>query len=322
MSRKNNHSKRRYVISDFMIILVVLAVLLVTNILDGPAAVRIPVGVITVLVLPGYAITAALFPRKLQQPDESSLRVQSQQGGITFIERAALSVGVSLAVVALAGIGLDWLFGQITAPILLDGVLGIIVVSVGTGVFCRRQVPDGQQYAPSVSLSRARRLTRLDGLSVLLAVSVLFAGGAVAFAAMGTENSEALTELYFVADADDEEYPTTFAPGTAQEVSLEVGNLEGKTMTYSVVGELQQVERQNQTVLVTDRMEIYREQLTVGDGETVRIDTSVEPNTAAGTYRLIYLLYRGDAPSNPQITTAYREVHLWVEVTEPTGGGL
>jgi uncharacterized membrane protein len=31
--------------------------------------------------------------------------------------------------------------------------------------------------------------------------------------------------------------------------------------------------------------------------------------------RLIYLLYRGDAPAAPSTATAYREVHLWVNVT-------
>jgi uncharacterized membrane protein len=36
--------------------------------------------------------------------------------------------------------------------------------------------------------------------------------------------------------------------------------------------------------------------------------------------RLAYLLYKGEAPPEPTVENAYREVHLWVNVTEAPDG--
>jgi len=38
-----------------------------------------------------------------------------------------------------------------------------------------------------------------------------------------------------------------------------------------------------------------------------------------GNYRLVYLLYRGEPPAEPRIDNAYRELHLWINVSSPTG---
>ncbi|MGB3943467.1 MAG: DUF1616 domain-containing protein, partial [Methanothrix sp.] len=55
--------------------------------------VRVPVGLVMVLFLPGYALIAALFPR---------------DDDLDGIERVALSFGLSIAVVPLIGLGLNY----------------------------------------------------------------------------------------------------------------------------------------------------------------------------------------------------------------------
>src|SRR5512136_1855199 len=55
--------------------------------------VRVPLGLVMVLFLPGYTLIAALFPRK---------------DDLDGIERLALSLGLSIAVVPLIGLGLNY----------------------------------------------------------------------------------------------------------------------------------------------------------------------------------------------------------------------
>src|SRR3990172_13196127 len=58
-----------------------------------PAPARVALGVPFVLVLPGYALVAAIFPRR---------------DDLDLLERAALSVGLSAAVIPLLGLALNY----------------------------------------------------------------------------------------------------------------------------------------------------------------------------------------------------------------------
>ena len=78
-----------------------------------------------VLFVPGYAIVAVLFPEAGatagavgEGPDGSA---RSTDPGLTYVERAALSFGVSIAVVPLVGLVLNVTpFGIQLAPVLLS----------------------------------------------------------------------------------------------------------------------------------------------------------------------------------------------------------
>src|SRR5690606_26719942 len=70
-----------------------LAVLLLTLTPLSSLFLRIPIGLLMVLFVPGYVLIAALFPKK---------------GDLDGIERIALSFGLSIAVVPLIGLGLNY----------------------------------------------------------------------------------------------------------------------------------------------------------------------------------------------------------------------
>ena len=348
----NKQSATGYGVSDLTFVFAAATLMAAVVVFDGPPVVRIPLGIVSVLVLPGYALTAALFPRgPTTLPDEqSALGIQSPQQGISLIERAVLSVGSSLALVVVSGLVLGRFLGDVSTETLLAGVLTITLLSVIIAMGSRRRVPNENRYAPSVSLGSIRAASRPTALTVVVAVSVLFAGGAVAYAELGDDQSASITELYFVGDSDaadrDETYPTTFVRGEPQPVSIAVSNSEGHETTYTVIGELQEVDQQDGAVIVENRTELSREQVSLADGETHQLNTTVEPdldssnvtsdnatsgnatatnvtsnNETADEYRLVYLLYRGDPPQEPQIANAYREIHLWITVVDPPIAG-
>ncbi|MGD0952643.1 MAG: DUF1616 domain-containing protein [Methanotrichaceae archaeon] len=81
-------------------------------------------GLVTVLFLPGYALIAALFPRK---------------DDIDSIERVALSFGLSIAVVPLIGLGLNYTpWGIRLVPVVISLCLFTVMMSVAAHLrrFC------------------------------------------------------------------------------------------------------------------------------------------------------------------------------------------
>jgi len=84
--------------------------------------VRVVLGLLLLLFMPGYSLTAILFPRKYD---------------LDGIERVALSFGLSIVVVSLLGLGLNYTpFGIKLAPTLI--VLSIFTISLSLGTWIRR----------------------------------------------------------------------------------------------------------------------------------------------------------------------------------------
>jgi len=97
--------------------------------------VRIVLGLLLVLFLPGYSLIAALFPGK---------------DDLDGIERIALSFGLSIAVVPLLGLALNYTpFGIRLVPILV--VLSVFTVSLAVVAGVRRQgLPEGERFVVRV----------------------------------------------------------------------------------------------------------------------------------------------------------------------------
>lgn len=107
---------------DDLLICIVLALLLIALVIFFPDSLaRKILGLIFVLFLPGYAATAALFPENDQ---------------IDGIERVALTFGLSIAIVPLIGLALNFTPWGIRLDPILASVSGFIVFASlvgGTG---------------------------------------------------------------------------------------------------------------------------------------------------------------------------------------------
>jgi len=97
--------------------------------------VRIILGLLLVLFLPGYSLIAALFPAK---------------DDLDGIERIALSFGLSIAVVPLLGLALNYTpLGIRLAPVLV--VLSMFTVSLAVVAGVRRQgLSEGERFVVGV----------------------------------------------------------------------------------------------------------------------------------------------------------------------------
>lgn len=304
---------------------------------------RIVLGLPLVLFLPGYAFIAALFPEAGERPssddtergdggsEQSSSRIGNlQHRGIDGLERVVLSFGLSIAIVPLIGLVLNFTpWGIRLLPVLL-GISGFTVLVAVVATIRRWELPADERFVVPYRdwLAAGRREffqpdTRTDSLlNVLLVLSIVLAMTSVAYAIAVPKPGEDFTECYLLTEDDDgelvaDDYPTEFVMGESKSIVIGIGNQEHETTLYSVVIELQRVRFVGNETRVRGAVELNRLTSRVDHNETRHIPYQVRPTLNGTRLRLAFLLYQEVPPPEPTVENAYRELHLWINVSKP-----
>lgn len=337
---------------DILLVSTVLVATVLAVALDVPGIVRVPLALTTTLFVPGYTATIALFPagtpRGMTSPSwEADQPVPEPENGITTVERTVLSVGLSTAIILLVGLFVNAVIGAVTVWTLLLGLVGSTLGVLPIALIRRHRTSQEHRFLPLASglLTGENRPIfnswKSIVMSTVLAISILFAAGAVMYSEGGTgvgplnpegsgeisssnqQSNVSVTEFYFLADGPVDEnrtdrYPTEFTAGDSQTVSLAIGNREGEPLNYSVVGQIHRVQGDD-TVTVVQQWRVPNDDVVdVPAGDRREINDTVTPLSHGENLRLVYLLYTESPPDTPTITNAYREIHVWITVTEPS----
>jgi uncharacterized membrane protein len=319
---------------------VVLGTLLTVSVIFLPVInetpLRVVVGLPFVLFIPGYAFIAALFPEAGESPtsekeaDDREDDPYEDRTGIDGIERVALAFGTSIAIVPLLGLVLNFTPWGIRLVPIVVAISGFTLAVTAIAAQRRWDLPPEERfripYERWLADARAELFepdSQTDAaLNVLLAISVVLAVASVGYAVAVPQQGESFSEFYLLTEDENgdlvaDEYPTEFTRGESRTLVVGIGNHEHERTNYSVVVELHRVQVQNNStsVLAVEELDRYRTQL--ASNETWHLKHNVTPTMTGRDLRLTYLLYRGDAPANPSVDTAYRELHLWINVTEP-----
>jgi uncharacterized membrane protein len=316
-------------ISDLVVMfgftLLTAATVLLPSLAGSP--VRTFCGLLFTLFVPGYALLALLFP---ERSTEDSLALAedvqlSLRTGLTDLERVVLAFGASLALAVLVGLSVEvspWDLGL--QPILI-GSTSLTIASVFGAAIRRSRTPSSRRFDPHLlgalhagwkrhfrSPSRTEKI-----FNVILVVVVLVA----VYSFVAPQDPNGLTEFYLLSEQENgtlsgQSYQTELVQGEPQTYVVGIGNYEGEQTTYTVIVELQRG-TENGTGPAAER-ELDRFEVTVGDNRTERVSHSVEPTVTGDRLRVTYLLYRDAVPSNPTPANAYRELHLLVDVSEPS----
>ncbi|WP_252699667.1 DUF1616 domain-containing protein [Natronosalvus vescus] len=308
---------------------------------------RVPLGLAFVLFVPGYVFIAALFPEAGAPPTESTdeasatesdpdapestgLLDATSRDGIDGIERVALSFGLSIAIVPLIGLALNFTPWGIRLTPIMVAVTGFVLVSTAVGAWRRWQLPADERFAvPYRAWYRAGRSelfepeTRLDGvLNVLLVLSIVLAISTVAFAILVPPQGEQFSAVYILTEDDDGElvaanYPTEVVHGESAEIVLGVDNHEHRTVEYTVVALEQTVETDGNETIVTEQRELTRFHPQLAHNESWHHTHEFEPTIVGEDVRIMWLLFPdGDVPAEPSADDTEYSVHLWVDVLE------
>jgi len=309
--------------------LVVLAYLVVVDLatMGGvfPPAARAVVALPLVVFLPGYALVAALFPRTTASVPDGEPHAPfagAVEGVLSPTERVVLSFGTSLAVLPLVGLvnsAADLGFGT---SALLGTVNSVVVFSLAVGVVRRLRAPPGERvaFSPrswSAAVGRlfARQSRAETALTVAVLAAVLVATGSLGFALVAPADGESYTTVTLLTENESGDlvaggYPANLTGESPASFVVGVANHEGQRTAYTVVTELQSVRVADGSTTVVEDRELARTNRTVAAGDTWYADQSVSaaPGLTGERLRLRFFVYRGSAPTDPAVGTAYEYV--------------
>lgn len=319
---------------DVVLGIVWLALAYGATFLSAGSPVRIFATLATLLVLPGYALTTALFPATSQRSGGSILGGTENGTGTRFSEnieglpslpdpdRAALSFGLSVASLPLLALLVESLFGTYEVEGVLAVLTAFVSVAFAVGVVRRWRIPATERYELPLDrwLSTCRSTVRYGNgwdmaLNVGLAAVIVLSMSTLAVALVAPQDGTEFTETYLLADQGDgdwaaKNYPTDLERGESVPLMVVVANQEDRDVNYAVVVSLQRLDDGN----VTEREILNRFQHRVADGESWRKSHQVTPTMTGERLRLAYLLYTGSAPENPTAEGAYRTVSIRIDV--------
>jgi len=271
-------------VDDLLVIGLVTTLLLVMIVLVPGSPLRIVLGLPFVLLFPGYVLISALYPRK---------------NDLDGIERLALSLGLSLAIVPLIGLVLNYTpWGIRLGPIVTS--LSLFIAGASLIAAIKRKRLSSTERFPADARLVLQALQKLPwvALTVSLAIVALvlmlgFRSGVLG----GSRIGETFTEFYVLGqDGKAERYPKRLLPGQPGKVILGIVNHEGHPAQYSV-----------QIRAGSDLLQSLGPIPLGHDGKWEK-QVSFLPLHAGKRIKIEFLLFR---PSSP---APYRNLHIWLEV--------
>ena len=277
--------------------------------------IRVIFTVPVILFIPGYVLIAALFPEKKS---------------IDGIERFALSVGLSIAVVPLICLVLNYTpFGIRLNPIVISLVLFTLIMMIIT-LYRRARLSDEEKFAvPFEKVKPAlkeelfpKNQGKFDkALSIILIAAIIVAAVTTVFVIAFPKDGEKFTEFYILGEdkmADD--YPEKFPVNSQQFVWIGIGNHEYRDVTYTVETLLLNAEWDSATnsSVIHASMPLDRFEVSVLDNTTY-LEKYYFSVPYTGYNRLEFLLYNETVPSasasaEEKMDSSYRDLHLWIKV--------
>ncbi|MCQ1535086.1 DUF1616 domain-containing protein [Methanosarcina sp. KYL-1] len=256
---------------------------------------RTVLGLPMVLFLPGYALIAALFPAKKD---------------LDGIERVALSFGLSIAVVPLIGLGLNYTpWGIRPLPILIS-LSAFTLLMCGLAYYRRQQLPAAGAFEvpfrEGALALRAELLekpeSKLDrALTIILIFSILLSVVTLVYVIVTPKEGEHFTEFYILGpQGKADNYPTHYMPGESGTVIIGVVNHEYRTVNYSL-----EVRLENRSLPLPEKLR----HVSLAHNVTWEKPLTITPPFEGKDMKLEFLLY-----NDTEKTVPYRDLHLWIDV--------
>ena len=203
--------------------IVIITLLLFPAVAFASGALRIALGLLFLLLFPGYILLSALFPKR---------------GSLTGIERIVLSFALSIAVTSLIGLILNYTpWGISLYPILISVTLFILVAST-VAWYRQQRLPPAERFSVAVDISLPKwgKMGSLDKvLSISLMVVILVALGCLGYVIAIPKERERFTEFYILSvDGKAENYPKQVTQGETVKLIIGIVNHEHEATRYRV----------------------------------------------------------------------------------------
>ena len=260
--------------------------------MGGPGSI-VP-GLLLVFFLPGYSLLALLYPSRRD---------------VTSLERIALSLGMSLVIVPLIALALNFTPWGIR-PLPLAVAVAAVTCALAGAAYRRRRLRGAYVVDTNAArtVSEALRLWWRTGTKMvtrrpnaLVFVAALALVGAALFATIVPKTTDTFTEFALLDSSGTlRDYPHSVFVGDDVQLRLSVTNHEDRTITYRIVVLLDGTEADH----------FGPRSLVPGENWLQPIQFRVDKPDAR--QQAEFLL---DVEGNAE---PYRAVHLWLDVHQPS----
>jgi uncharacterized membrane protein len=323
-------------IFNWLLIIDILTILLILAIVFIPSSIiRIIIGLPLLLYFPGYIFVAALFPPKKSVPSNTGDRMadcsDNSQGKnetkrMDGIERVSLSFGLSIAISALIGLGLNYTpWGIRLVPILIS--ISIFIIFITLIALVRMSQSIDRFY---LTMRLTIKLPGWEGsalnkaLTVILAVAIISSVAMLTYLAAVPKVGERFSEFYILGNNYKAEgYPSVFFLKDYQVIGIQYGdpattsnggpgkvilgiiNQEQRNVVYSVAIT---VDGQPSEIYLDGKILNKIEQIDLQQGEKWEQEVGFIPRHAGDNQKIEFSLYIDD-----EVEPIYL-LHLWVNV--------
>lgn len=269
--------------------LYILVIILITTITFSYSdPLRIVLGVLLVIFAPGYALIAALFPKK---------------DPLDGVERVALSLAISVVVTVLLALLVNYTpWGIRLYPVLISLVVFIVVASIFAWYRWLR-LAEADRFTISFQLSLpvwGAQSPLRKSLLVILVVVILAVVGVAAYVISSPRPGESFTEFYLLGSKGEaKDYPSELKVGDIGRVTLVIVNREHETVSYGV------------EVTVDGIRNSVIGPVVLEQGQTWKREVSFTLIPGAGKQKVEFTLYRNQE-SEPYLKPLY----LWINIVE------
>jgi uncharacterized membrane protein len=270
------------ILNILSVILILVVTFLPTNVL------RIILGIPFVLFFPGYALMAALYPKK---------------DPISGIERVALSLGLSIAVTPLIGLILNYTPLGIRLESVLYSLFFFIFVTSLIAWLRRRRLPEAERFSFELHLALSalwRGGTRDRVLSIVLVLAILGALGAMGYVIAKPKAGQSFTEFYILGlSGKATDYPSELEVGEEGKVIVGIANHEHEAVTYQVEVRIGGAKNNEVGPIVLQPDEKWEK------------EAGFVPKVPGKNQAVEFLLYK-----NGQLDPNLETLRLWIDVVE------
>jgi uncharacterized membrane protein len=260
---------------------------------------RTYLGILLVLFLPGYALTGAIFPAKKD---------------IEGIERAVISLGLSIAIVPIMGLVLNYTIWGIQEITILTSLSIFILLMCAIAYHRRSLLPEEEAFEiPFKDFFLRMKLeitkkpeSKIDRIfAVLLVLLIITSVVGLAHIIGNQKEREHFTEFYILgANKSADGYPTHLVLGKNETVIVGIVNHEYRPVDYTM-----EMRLENQSLRLSEN----QKQISIAHNMSWIEPVTFTPSFKGNNMKLEFLLFNETEKQTP-----YRNLHLWINVTKET----
>lgn len=285
-------------------LLIVAGLVLLTDILVlvpvfSGSLLRTYLGIFMVLFLPGYALTGAIFPGKTD---------------LEVIERAMVSLALSIAVVPTMGLALNYTVWGIREIPILTAISAFTLLMCAIAYYRRSLLPETETSENPFKAAfldiKAEFLKKPESitdriLAVFLILLVLASVGSLAYIISTPKVGENFTEFYILGpNRTADNYQTDFIQGKTGTIFVGIINHEHRPVDYTM-----DVRLGNMSLPLPEN----QKRISLGDNMSWEEPVTFTPLIEGENVKLEFLLF-----NETEKTIPYRNLHLWINVTKET----